>query len=142
MMKKLLAIFVFGSSLVVPVLAHDAQMRDSMYSDWMEHLQSHKGLCCTQNEGSTVKDVDWTVIDQASSGLTCEITPIEAAHPEVPPGRYCVRIEGTWWNVPNAAVIEEPNKYGPATVWPIWGAHQGGPKRVDGIRCFMPGALS
>ncbi len=136
---RLLAICVLGSLLgIVPVLAHDAQMRQSMVSDWMNNLQSKKGICCTANEGATVKDVDWTVAE----GQTCTMTPIEEAMKNPSHGKYCVRIEGTWWYVPDAAVIEESNKYGPAVVWPIWGSHRGGPKTVDGIRCFMPGAFT
>ena len=140
MMKKLLATYVLGSCLFVTMaMAHDTQMRKSMYSDWMEHLQSHKGLCCTQNEGSTVKDVDWSVSD----GMTCVITPIEEAIKNPAHGKYCVRIEETWYYVPDAAVIEESNKYGPAVVWPIW-RREGGQltTKVDGIRCFMPGAFT
>lgn len=147
MMKKLLAIFAFGSMLfAVPVLAHDQQMRDSLYSGWMENLQSKKGLCCTSNEGSTLKDVDWSpakgLADSSGRSIECKVTPIESARPEIKPGQYCVRIDGTWWNVPDAAVIEESNKYGPAVVWPIWGSPHGGPKQIDGIRCFMPGAFT
>ena len=41
---------------------------------------------------------------------------------------------GEWIVVPNNAVVSEPNKFGPAVVWPYMG--------TDGqtqIRCFLPG---
>jgi hypothetical protein len=47
---------------------------------------------------------------------------------------YRVRINGQWVVVPDAAVVTEPNKFGPAVVWPyqdFQGATQ--------IRCFLPG---
>ena len=125
--------------MVVATLAdaHDDQMHRSMYSDWMNNLHNkNNAICCTNNEGSTLKDVDWSVSD----GMQCIQTPIEAAQ-NAPLGKYCVRIDGTWWYVPDKAVIEESNKYGPAVVWPIWGSKLGEPKTVDGIRCFMPGAM-
>ena len=46
-----------------------------------------------------------------------------------------VRIYGQWIVVPDAAVVTEPNRFGPAVVWPYndrYGNTQ--------IRCFMPGA--
>jgi hypothetical protein len=50
-------------------------------------------------------------------------------------GHYRVRIQGEWIVVPDAAVVTEPNRFGPAVVWPYndrYGNTQ--------IRCFMPGA--
>jgi hypothetical protein len=111
-------------------------MHESMYSDWMADLSSGKGNCCSTAEGATLKDVDWSTSD----GMPCVMPPIDAAA-KANPGRYCVRIDGTWWHVPEKAMITESNKYGPAVVWPIWGSKEGAPKTLDGIRCFMPGAM-
>ena len=50
-------------------------------------------------------------------------------------GRYRVKLHGEWIVVPDDAVVKEPNRFGPAVVWPymdVNGATQ--------IRCFMPGA--
>ena len=50
-------------------------------------------------------------------------------------GHYRVRLYGEWIVVPDNAVVTEPNKFGPAVVWPYMG--------TDGqtqIRCFLPGA--
>src|SRR5215468_6774864 len=44
-------------------------------------------------------------------------------------------VHGEWFVVPDAAVVTEPNRFGPAVVWPYndrYGNTQ--------IRCFMPGA--
>jgi hypothetical protein len=48
---------------------------------------------------------------------------------------YCVRLDGQWMRVPEAALVSEPNRYGRAVVWPYQDV--GG---VTRIRCFMPGA--
>jgi hypothetical protein len=52
-----------------------------------------------------------------------------------PGGHYRVRIYGQWLVVPDDAVVTEPNRFGPAVVWPY-------NDRYDNtqIRCFMPGA--
>ena len=50
-------------------------------------------------------------------------------------GYYRVRIYGEWFVVPDAAVVTEPNRFGPAVVLPYndrYGNTQ--------IRCFIPGA--
>ena len=40
-----------------------------------------------------------------------------------------------WVEVPDEAVITEPNKAGRTMVWPVYG-----PEGVS-IRCFMPGSM-
>jgi hypothetical protein len=80
---------------------------------WFDQLASGKGLCCSFADGFSIQDVDWDTRE----------------------GRYRVRLHGEWIVVPENAVVSEPNKYGPAVVWPymdINGATQ--------IRCFLPGA--
>ena len=81
---------------------------------WFDSLRSGKGPCCSDADGSAVSDVDW------QSGN----------------GHYRVRIEGEWIDVPDEAVITEPNRVGRTMVWPIRG--YGGLT----IRCFMPGSMS
>src|SRR5262249_31420745 len=46
-----------------------------------------------------------------------------------------VRIQGEWIVVPDAAVVTEPNRFGPAVVWP-YNDRYGNTR----IRCFIPGA--
>jgi len=81
---------------------------------WFESLRSGKGPCCSDADGSAVSDVDW----------------------ETAGGHYRVRIDGEWVEVPDEAVITEPNRIGRTMVWPIRG-YLG-----LTIRCFMPGSMT
>jgi len=50
-------------------------------------------------------------------------------------GHYRVRLENNWIDVPDDALITEPNRAGRTMVWPL---------RLGGqilIRCFMPGSM-
>ena len=82
---------------------------------WFNALKSGKGPCCSDADGSAISDADW------ESGN----------------GHYRVRIDGEWVNVPDEAVITEPNRVGRTMVWPIRDG-------VGGlyIRCFMPGSMT
>jgi hypothetical protein len=91
----------------------DGQYANSPMKAWFDKLASGKGLCCSFADGVSVEDVDWDTQN----------------------GRYRVRLNGQWLQVPDAALVTEPNKFGPAVVWPYQdteGATQ--------IRCFLPGA--
>jgi hypothetical protein len=100
--------------VLTPAKARD----DGRYSNdplhaWFDQLASGKGLCCSFADGFSVRDVDWDTQN----------------------GRYRVKLHGEWIVVPDDAVVKEPNRFGPAVVWPymdVNGATQ--------IRCFMPGA--
>src|SRR5713101_1721451 len=81
---------------------------------WFEGLRSGKGPCCSDADGSAVSDVDWETHD----------------------GHYRVRLDGEWIDVPDEAVITEPNRVGRTMVWPIRG-YLG-----VTIRCFMPGSMT
>ncbi len=81
---------------------------------WFEGLRSGKGPCCSDADGSAVSDVDW----------------------ETKGGHYRVRIDNEWVDVPDEAVITEPNRIGRTMVWPIRG-YLG-----VSIRCFMPGSMT
>jgi hypothetical protein len=91
----------------------DGRYANSPLKAWFDQLASKKGLCCSFADGVSVEDVDWDSQD----------------------GRYRVRVGGQWIVVPDTAVVTEPNRFGPAVVWPYQDA--------DGntqIRCFLPGA--
>jgi hypothetical protein len=91
----------------------DGRFADSPLKPWFDKLASGKGLCCSFADGVRVEDVDWD-----SQG-----------------GSYRVRINGQWVVVPDTAVVTEPNKFGPAVVWPY--------QDINGttqIRCFIPGS--
>jgi hypothetical protein len=91
----------------------DGRFTNSPLKEWFDRLASRNGLCCAFADGVSVQDVDWDSQE----------------------GHYRVRIYGEWFVVPDAAVVTEPNRFGPAVVWPYndrYGNTQ--------IRCFMPGA--
>lgn len=110
------AVVALCLNLVVPgdtFARDDGRYAGSPLKLWFDQLASGKGLCCSFADGVSVQDVDWQTQD----------------------GRYRVRLRGEWVEVPDAALVTEPNRFGPAVVWPyqdLNGATQ--------IRCFMPGA--
>ncbi len=95
----------------------DGKYADSPLKPWFDRLASRKGLCCSFADGFSVQDVDWDTKD----------------------GHYRVRLDGQWIDVPDNALVTEPNRYGPAVVWPYNDWNQDGSKKIQ-IRCFMPGA--
>ncbi len=112
---------VGGMLLILPLAAGPGVARDpdgryasSPLKQWFDSLKSGKGPCCSDADGSAVSDVDW----------------------ESKNGRYRVRIDGEWHDVPEDAVITEPNRVGRTMVWPIRG-YLG-----LSIRCFMPGSMT
>jgi len=112
-----LAVVALCLIAVVPsqLLAHDdGRFANSPLKAWFDQLASGKGLCCSFADGVSVQDVDWDT---------------------TPDGRYRVRLNGQWIVVPDAAVVTEPNRFGPAVVWPYQDMNG-----VTQIRCFIPGA--
>lgn len=103
-------------AMIAVAFAHDdGQFADSPLKSWFDQLASGKGMCCSFADGVSIKDVDW---DTAG-----------------PNNSYRARLNGQWINVPDAAVVTEPNKFGPAVVWPYQDMNG-----VTQIRCFLPGA--
>jgi hypothetical protein len=97
--------------IVAPV-RDDGRYANSPLKSWFDRLASGNGFCCSFADGFRVDDVDWDTQD----------------------GHYRVRLNGEWIVVPDSSVVSEPNKFGPAVVWPYMG--------TDGqtqIRCFLPG---
>jgi hypothetical protein len=92
----------------------DGRYANSPLKPWFESLHSKRGEhCCADVDGIAISDVDWDTTD----------------------GHYRVRITGEWINVPDDAVITEPNRAGRTMVWPFY---------LDGhpiVRCFMPGSM-
>lgn len=86
---------------------------DPQLKAWFDQLASGKGLCCSFADGFSVSNVDWDTQD----------------------GRYRVRLHGEWIVVPDTAVVDAPNKFGQAVVWPYMDA-----SGATQIRCFLPGA--
>lgn len=126
---------VLGFSCAVSLLAiatpygharDDGRYAGSPLKEWFDSLRSGKGPCCSDADGSAISDSDWESKD----------------------GRYRVRIprygflldgqqqELVWVDVPDDAVISEPNRVGRTMVWPVYG-YMG-----VNIRCFMPGSMT
>ena len=64
---------------------------------WFDKHASKRGPCCSDAVGFALSDVDWESKD----------------------GRYRVRLEGQWHDVPDDALITEPNRVGRTMIWPI-----------------------
>lgn len=110
-----LALLIGGISLgIANARDRDGRHANSPLKPWFDQLRSGNGLCCSDADGFAVQDPDWETRD----------------------GHYRVRLGGKWIDVPDAAVITEPNRAGVTMVWPLSG--------YDGptIRCFMPGSMT
>jgi hypothetical protein len=113
---------VLGSTfgILLSLLIGAAQARDdgrysqSPHKPWFDSLKSGKGPCCSVADGIAIADPDWESRD----------------------GHYRVRIDNEWIDVPDDAVITEPNRAGRTIVWPIKGS------LGTSIRCFMPGSMT
>jgi hypothetical protein len=93
---------------------------------WFEGLRSGKGPCCSDADGTAISDADWESRD---------------GHYRVHVPRYGYLLAGqeqelVWVDVPEEAVITEPNRIGRTMVWPLYG-YLG-----LTIRCFMPGSMT
>ncbi|MGY8668834.1 hypothetical protein Q3C01_41620 [Bradyrhizobium sp. UFLA05-109] len=81
---------------------------------WFQQLKSEEGKpCCALSDGNTLRDTDWRTRD----------------------GHYQVFMDDEWVDVPNAALVTAPNRFGQTVVWPY---HEDGHPFV---RCFMPGSM-
>ena len=109
--------------VMLPVLGRDVDGRykDAPLHEWLNHLASQRGLCCSFADGYVVEDADW-----ASAKGHYKVRVRRAASSE----------EMIWVEVPDEAVITEPNKAGRTMVWPTYGLDS------VAIRCFMPGSMN
>jgi hypothetical protein len=101
-MEKLIPILIAGATLLTawPVSARDdGRYTNSPLKPWFDMLKSGKGLCCSNADGIVISDPDWESKD----------------------GHYRVRLDGEWIDVPDDAVITEPNRAGRTMVWPLPG---------------------
>ena len=120
-----LAVVALCANALIPsqLLARDdGRFANSPLKPWFDHLASGKGLCCSFADGVSIADVDWDTATVADA--------VGASHVV-----YRVRLNGQWILVPDAAVVTEPNRFGPAVVWPYQDMNG-----VTQIRCFIPGA--
>jgi hypothetical protein len=116
-MTKLRIILVAVPALLATGLVSardDGRYANSPLKPWFDSLRSGRGLCCSDADGVAVSDPDW---DSKN-------------------GHFRVRLDGEWIDVPDEAVIKEPNRAGRTMVWPIKGA------LGTSVRCFLPGSMS
>lgn len=93
------------------VHAHDHN--NPANNEWLKSLHSkNKTWCCDGNDTDAIEDWD-------TKG-----------------GHYRVKFRGQWFDVPDDALVEGPNKGGGALLWMNKG-YSG-----QAVRCFMPGTLS
>jgi hypothetical protein len=105
-------LIAFGGAAIA---RDDGRYAQSTHKDWFDQLKSKGGAsCCSDADGFAVSDPDWEAKD----------------------GKYRVRLKGQWLDVPEEALITEPNRVGRTMVWPV--PEVGGMR----IRCFMPGAMT
>lgn len=110
----LLVAIMFAVAAMWPASAHDHNRPE--LDSWYPTLKSGRGPCCDGPgvDAKFLADKDWESRD----------------------GHYRVRLDGKWIDVPDEAVLKEPNKDGRTLVWPM--------KYMDGsthIRCFIPGSM-
>lgn len=96
----------------------DGRYAGSALKPWFDGLRSGRGPCCSDADGSAVADVDW----------------------QSDRGHYRVRLEGIWIEVPDDAVLTEPNRAGRTMVWPMT-SRNGMIVESITIRCFIPGPM-
>jgi hypothetical protein len=94
--------------LTLPILAQardDGRYANNPLKPWFDQLKSKKGFCCSDADGKTTEF-------------------------EMRTDHYWVPVNGEWVQVPEEAVITEPNKVGHAMLWLTYDQR---------IRCFLPG---
>ena len=111
--RACLLLTVCSIAIATKSRAHDPDRPE--LKGWFMGLQSKgKSPCCDGSDATRLDDVDWESKD----------------------GHYRVRLYGQWVDVPDEAVVEGPNRAGPAMVWP--NPISGRPM----VRCFMPGSMT
>lgn len=124
----ILVVLALLALMVVRAHAHDHQRAD--LNGWFKGLYSHKGSCCDGSDALHLRDVDWEVKDKHYR------VRIPKAGSDMARAAAGDKVETEWVDVPDDAVIEEPNRDGATLVWPIYGA------MGVSIRCFMPGTMT
>jgi hypothetical protein len=116
----LVALAGLSACATAPVMARDdGRYAQSPLKPWFDSLKSGKGPCCSDADGSAVSDADWDTKD----------------------GHYRVRLEDQWVDVPEDAVLTQPNRADRVMVWPIITRGLDGVATFN-IRCFLPGSMT
>lgn len=128
----------------------DGRYAGSKLKPWFDELRDKTGQqCCADADGAIVKDVDWTA---QGEGQKCQRMPALSFSEEAKEyeGTYCVRYKNEWWLIPERALIEGPNRFGPTVIWPVCSskhsvsgadACKDEESKLLFIRCFIRGAM-
>jgi hypothetical protein len=113
MLPRIVLLAIAGMLALVPAWAHDHS--NPANNEWLKQQRNQNGnLCCDGDDWTRADDLEWS----AESG------------------RYKVKVEGQWLDVPPEALTQAPNKMGHVLVWL---------RRLNGqpvVFCFAPGTLS
>lgn len=119
--------------VTLPARAHDHARPD--LGSWYQTLQSRKGPCCDgpKKDALHLTETDWEVQSKDGSHYRVRIPTSGQDFERAIKGE---RVETEWVDVPDEALLDEPNLAGVVTVWPMYG-YMG-----HTVRCFLPGTLS
>lgn len=131
------AIVLFGVALVFLIwaLVGVAHAHDAIHPEltpWFKTLKSGKGMCCDGYDALHLSDVDWETQNKETSHYRVRI-PMNSA--DMAKAAMGEAVETQWVDVPDDAVVTEPNRDGVTLVWPIYG-YLGA-----SVRCFLPGSM-
>lgn len=94
---------------------------------WVDQLQNKQGaICCTNNDGRRLDDPDWDTLGKAVEDHNGN-------------SGFRVYEDGKWNDVPNWAIVVQPNLDGIPRVW--WGRQYYSGNTVKQIMCFLKGLL-
>jgi hypothetical protein len=114
--KWLTLIIVSVILLLMALSIHQVRAHDHArpeLNDWLKSLRSKNNTWCCDGRDHDPID-DWEAKDN----------------------RYRVKFRGQWYDVPETAIVDGPNKAGDAMLWMNKG-YLG-----VSVRCFVPGALT
>jgi hypothetical protein len=144
-MGRTRTLIALGALAALHATSVNAHMHDRPELDgWFATLKMPDGstTCCSYIDGTVIAPNEYFILDQAPPSSREKCRPVVNRSTEKPgePNEYCVFLFDQWWLVPARVVLREPNKYGEALVFGLWG-WEGAPQRrtVDFFRCFLPG---
>lgn len=110
----------------------DGRYANSDLREWFQGLTNKKGgNCCAESDGVRVRDVDWDRDGKSGGGYRVRLCSEVHFNSERGLVTDC-----EWYDVPDDAVLDTPNRAGDAMVWRQW--FDGKPH----ILCFLPGSFS
>jgi hypothetical protein len=130
--KLLLAAILIIASW--PTWAHD-HLRADLAQDFA-NMKSVSGTpCCDGTEATHIVPDDWS---EWRAALHCQHTDRDQDVGDEH-GQYCVRLQDTWWNVSDKALVQMKIDEADALVWPLYQTVDETHKQLIFIRCFRPG---